>query len=211
MQFDFSKTSPKDRYKLLTALVVPRPIALISTLSPEGVINVAPYSFFNVFSQDPAICVIGIERQSNGRLKDSANHIEHRAEFVVNLVGENIADAMNICAIDFPTEISELDQAELTATASTMIETPRVAEAPAALECRLHSAMMIGTGRRLIVGEILCVHVEDRIYDPKTQRIVFEEYKPVGRLFGNYYCRTSDRFELVRESYENLSKDSLKS
>lgn len=205
MQFDFSKTSSKFRYKLLTALVVPRPIALISSRSPEGVINVAPYSFFNVFSQEPAICVIGVERHSNGQLKDSAINIERTAEFVVNLVNEDIADAMNVCAVDFPSAQSELAPSGLTAAKSSILETPRIQEAPAALECRLHSALMVGTDRRLILGEIIAVHVDDDIYDSQNQRIVFENYRPIGRLFGNYYCQTRQRFELVRESYDSWS------
>lgn len=201
MQFDFSKTPPRDRYKVLTALVVPRPIALVTTLSPAGVINAAPYSFFNVFSQDPAICVLGIERQGSGRLKNTAEHIEAKTEFCVNLVDESIAEAMNVCAVDFPDDVSELPHAGLTPSPSYLIETPGIAEAPASLECRLHSAILLGSERRLILGEIVAVQIKDEIYDLDSKRIRADAYKPIGRLHGNSYCSTQGRFEMVRQSH----------
>ena len=201
MQFDFAQTSAKDRYKLLTGLVVPRPIALISTISPNGVVNVAPYSFFNVFSQDPALCIIGIERQANGNLKDSAANIEATAQFVVNLVNERIANAMNICAVDFPISMSELGPANLSAAQSLRVAPPRILQAPAALECQLQSAIMVGTNRRLVIGEIVAVHVDDEIIDAQRLHILMDAYQPIGRLSGNGYCRTRERFEMKRENF----------
>lgn len=206
MNFDFSVLSARDRYKLLTALVVPRPIALVSTLTDEEAVNVAPYSFFNVFSQAPPICALGIERRPAGSLKDTAHNIERRGEFVVNLVNETIAEAMNICAVDFPSDHSELTEAGLTTARSETIATPRVAESPASLECKLHTALMLGTDRRLVVGEILGIHVDDSILDKERLHIDFEQYRPIGRLFGNGYCRTRDTFKLRRRSFDEWLK-----
>jgi len=206
MDFDFSVISARDRYKLLTALVVPRPIALVSTLTDEDTVNVAPYSFFNVFSQSPAICAIGIERRPGGPLKDTAANIERRGEFVVNLVNEAIAEAMNICAVDFPSDHSELADAGLTAARCRHVTTPRVAQSPASLECRLHTALMLGTDRRLVIGEILGIHVDDAILDKERLHIAFERYRPIGRLFGNGYCRTRETFQLRRSTFDEWLK-----
>ena len=201
MYLDFDQTPPRDRYKLLTSLVVPRPIALVSTLDAAGRVNAAPYSFFNVFSQEPAICVLGIERRSENELKDTAAHIERSGEFVVNLVDEDLAPAMNVCATDFPAGYSELEPAGLTIAASTRIATPRIAEAPAALECRNHSTMMLGPARRLVIGEILAVHIRDSLVDAERLYIDHQRYRPVGRLTGGGYCTTTDTFKLERETF----------
>ncbi|MEZ5825278.1 MAG: flavin reductase family protein [Geminicoccaceae bacterium] len=201
MYFDFDTTTPRDRYKLLTSLVVPRPIALVTTLDKSGQVNAAPYSFFNVFSQAPAICVIGIERKNEHELKDTAAHIERTGEFVVNLVDEAIASSMNICAIDFPVGQGELEPAGFTAAPSTRIDTPRIAEAPAALECRNHSTLMLGPARRLVIGEIIALHVRDSLVDSERLYIDHQSYKPVGRLSGSNYCTTTDTFALDRQTF----------
>ncbi len=191
------------RYKLLTALVVPRPIALVTSVGPEGVVNAAPYSFFNLFSQDPALVVLGIERREGPVQKDTGRNIEATAEFVVNLVDEDLAERMNLCAVDFPPEISEVEIAGLTILPSTTVRPGRLAEAPAALECKKLVTLLPGGGRELVVGEILAVHVRDGLIEPATLRLDLERWRPVGRLFGNLYCRTRDRFELVRMSYRS--------
>ncbi len=189
------------RYKLLTALVVPRPIALVTSLGADGVVNAAPYSFFNLFSQDPALVVLGIERREGPVQKDTGRNIEASGEFVVNLVDEDLAELMNLCAIDFPPEISEVDIAGLSLASSVAVRTPRLAEAPASLECRKLVTLLPGGGRELVIGEILAVQVRDALIDPHTLRLDLERWRPVGRLFGNLYCRTRDRFELIRKTY----------
>lgn len=191
----------QERYKLLTALVVPRPIALVTSLGADGVTNAAPYSFFNLFSQDPALVVLGIERKAGPISKDTGRNIEATGEFVVNLVDEDLAERMNLCAIDFPPEVSEVEMAGLTLEPSVRVRPGRLAEAPAALECRKFVTLLPGGGRELVVGEILAVHVRDALIDQRTLRLDPERWRPVGRLFGNLYCRTRDRFELVRKSY----------
>ena len=206
MEFSFDDYAGRDRYKLLTSLVVPRPIALVSTVDREGIPNAAPYSFFNVFSHAPAICVLGIERRNELAHKDTASNIEHTGEFVVNLVNEDIAEAMNVCAVDFPAEVSELDHAGFTLAPSTKVKPGRIAEAPASLECRNHSSMILGTDRRLVIGEILTIHIQDHLVNKERLHVDFERYRPVGRLFANLYCKTGDTFKLVRETYDEWSK-----
>jgi flavin reductase (DIM6/NTAB) family NADH-FMN oxidoreductase RutF len=207
MDFDFKHLAPKHRYKLLTSLVVPRPIALVTSVSSEGVVNAAPYSFFNVFSQEPALVVLGIERRAPRFQKDTALNIAETREFVVNLVDEAIAEAMNVCAVDFPPDESEIEAAGFTTTPSAIVSAPRIAEAAAALECRLFVTLNPGHGRELVIGEILGVHARDGLIDPETLRIDWRKYNPVGRLYANFYCRTHDVFELVRRNYSEWKSE----
>jgi flavin reductase (DIM6/NTAB) family NADH-FMN oxidoreductase RutF len=201
MNLDFAELAPRDRYKLLTALVVPRPIALVTSVSLEGVVNAAPYSFFNVFSQNPALVVLGIETRAPRAQKDTARNIAETRDFVVNLVDEAIAESMNICAVDFPPEESEIEAAGFSTAPSATVSAPRIAEAPAALECRLFVTLNPGHGRELIIGEVMGVHTRDGLVDPQTLRLDWQKYNPVGRLYANLYCRTHDVFEVVRRNY----------
>jgi flavin reductase (DIM6/NTAB) family NADH-FMN oxidoreductase RutF len=201
MQHLMNELDGAQRYKLLSSLVVPRPISFVTTVNAAGLVNAAPYSFFNVFSEDPPLVVIGIGRRSDGTLKDTALNIEANGEFVVNLVDEGIATAMNVAATDFPPDQSEIDPAGLSLTASSLVAPPRLAEAPAALECRNHTTLIVATDRRLVVGEVLAVHTRPGLIDPANLRLDLDAYRPVGRLFANLYCRTRDTFELVRMSY----------
>lgn len=196
------------RYKLLSSLVVSRPISFVTTVNAAGVVNAAPYSFFNVFSEDPPLVVIGIGRRSDGTLKDTALNIEANGDFVVNLVDEGIAHAMNVAATDFPPDQSEIDPAGLDLVASSLVAPPRLAQAPAALECRNHTTLLVATDRRLVVGEVLAVHTRPGLVDPATLRLDLDAYRPVGRLFANLYCRTRDTFELVRMSYADWLRQS---
>ena len=140
----------------------------MSTVSADGVTNAAPYSFFNVFSHHPALVVLGIERRGATVQKDTGRNIELGNEFVVNLVNEEIVAGMNDCAIDFPPEISEIELAGFTLAPSTKVTPPRIAEAPAALECRRFVTLQPGHGRELVIGEILAIHIRDGIVDPTT-------------------------------------------
>jgi flavin reductase (DIM6/NTAB) family NADH-FMN oxidoreductase RutF len=136
LDLNFADLAPRQRYKLLCGLVVPRPIALVSTLSPDGVVNAAPFSFFNAFSENPALIVLGLQHNEDGSPKDTTRNNHVSGEFVVNLVDEAIAEAMNITATDFPPEESEPAIANLRLAASTLVKPPRLADAPAAFECR---------------------------------------------------------------------------
>ena len=195
MQIDPLLHAKADNYKLLTNLVVPRPIAWITTVSESGVINLAPFSFFNAVGSDPLYVVIGIGRRNSGAPKDTARNIESSGEFVVNMVTEDLLGAMNISAADFPPDQSELTAAGLHAAPSVHVKTPRVAEAQASLECRLFSAQPIGANT-LFIGEVVMFHVADRLIGP---RMDVGSFAPIGRLGSpSMYCRTTDRFELPR-------------
>jgi flavin reductase (DIM6/NTAB) family NADH-FMN oxidoreductase RutF len=187
---------------MLISLVIPRPIALVTTLGPTGIVNAAPFSFFNVFSDEPPLVVLGLQAKPDGSLKDTSAHIRDRGAFVINLVDEALGAQMNQCAVDFPPDVSEIDAAELNLLPCEKIKIPRIAEAPAALECRHFTTLEVSASRRLAIGEIVHIHVRGGLWDPDTMRIDMAQYRPLARLFGNYYAGLSDPFTHVRQSYE---------
>ncbi len=197
----FSEIEPRERYKLLCASVTPRPIALVTSLSAEGVVNAAPFSFFNVFSEDPALVVLGLQHRPGNNPKDTTRNIAAAGEFVVNLVDEALAEAMNICAIDFPPEVSEIDAAGLTLNPGVSIGVPHIAQAPFALECRKTVSMAFTPTRELLIGEVVRIHAREGLVDPATLRVSMSAYKPVGRMFADGYSRQNDRFDLKRGTY----------
>lgn len=200
MEIDFLGLPPRDRYKLLVGFVIPRPIAFVSTRGTDGVDNAAPFSFFNVFGEDPATVVLGIQARPDGTLKDTARNIRETGEFVINMVDEAIAEKMNICATDFPPGQSELGYAGLTLEPSHMVKPGRLAEAPAALECRHVQTIEFKPTRALIIGEVVWIRARDDVIDSENLRIRDKGYKPVGRLYADLYSRQSERFELLRKS-----------
>ena len=201
MRFDFAEPSATERYKLLGGLVVPRPIALVTSLSAAGQLNAAPFSFFNVMAEEPPLVVLGIGINASGGAKDTTINIRDTGEFVVNLVDEPIAEAMNLCAIDFPPEISEIEVAALELLRSDAIGPPRIAQAPVSLECRRYVTLQPARERYLVIGEVVMAHVREGIVDPTTLRVARDAYAPIGRLFGGGYVRTHDHFEMPRLSY----------
>ena len=200
MDWNFDILERAKRYKLLVGLVVPRPIALVTTLGLSGVVNAAPFSFFNVLGDEPPIVIISIEDRDSGAMKDSARNITDSGEFVVNLVDETIAREMHECSVDFPPDASELDAVGFTRAASVRVRPPRIAEAPVALECTLHSRIDIDA-RHLLIGQVRHMHVRDGIVDAATFRVRMDNYHPVGRLFANRYARTRDQFSLEANDY----------
>ena len=201
MRFDLAELSATERYKLLGGLVVPRPIALVTTQSSDGRVNAAPFSFFNVFAEEPPLVVLGLGISPAGGAKDTTVNIRDSGEFVINLVDEAIAEAMNLCAIDFPPEISEIDVAGFDLVPSQKVAPPRITEAPVSLECRRHVTLQAARERYLVVGEVVIAHVRDGLIDPATLRVDRDAYAPIGRLFGGGYVRTRDRFEMPRLTY----------
>ena len=200
MDFDFDTLARPLRYKLLTSLVVPRPIALVTSVGEAGIVNAAPFSFFNVLADEPPIVILSIEDRTGGPMKDTARNIIERKEFVVNLVDEAIAVQMHGCSNDMPPEVSELEAVGLSGVPSVAVSAPRILEAPAALECTLHSDISIDR-RRILIGRVRHLHVRDGLVDPQTLRIDMSVYQPVGRLFANHYCHTGDRFTLQKNAY----------
>lgn len=202
MRFDFEKLEARDKYKLLTGVVVPRPIALVTSIDGAGIVNAAPFSFFNTMGSDPPLVALGIGNRGENEPKDTARNIIESGEFVINLVDETIATAMNVCAIDFPSHISELAIAGLTTARSTHIHPPRIAQAPAGLECRLLQTTQIGNNR-IIFGEVLCLHISDELIDLGKLYFHAEKMRLVGRMPGaDGYLRTSDTFAMTRQTYE---------
>jgi len=199
--FDLQRLGAAERYKLLGGLVVPRPIALVTTRDRQGRDNAAPFSFFNVLAEEPPLVVLGLGVSPSGRAKDTTNNIRDFGEFVVHLVDEPIAEAMNHCAIDLPPEISEIELAGFSLLPSELVAPGRIAEAPVAMECRRYVTLQPGPERYIVLGEVLMLHVRDGIVDPATLRVDRDAYAPIGRLFGGGYVRTHDRFEMPRISY----------
>jgi flavin reductase (DIM6/NTAB) family NADH-FMN oxidoreductase RutF len=199
-----------DRFNLiLTGVVVPRPIAFVSTISTDGVVNLAPYSFFNAVAYNPPTVVFSSSRKAAGwqdKRKDTLTNIEETGEFVVNVVVDPIAAAMNATAAEYPSDVSEFDVAGLTEAPSEMVKAPRVAESPVNMECRLVQVVNIGEQPHqhgLVIGEILRMHVRDDVlYEgPNGYRVNHQALQPTGRLAGNSYCRTDDVYELIRPNY----------
>ena len=199
MDLELAQLPPSERYKVLIGLVIPRPIAWVSTWSESGVANCAPFSFFNVISEEPPLCILSFNRRSDGELKHTLKNIRRTGEFVVNLADEGTANAMHLSATELPEGESEIERYGLTTAPAKRVKHPRIAEAAASLECRVERRIEFGPERELVIGTILLVHARDGIIDPKTKRISEENYRPIGRLFGSRYCTTRQRFNLPGE------------
>ena len=196
MEYAVNDVNHHDRYKILTAFVLPRPIAWVTTLGPTGVVNAAPFSFFNVFAEDPPLVMFAINKRPDGRIKDTWTNIEREKEFVVNLTDEPLAKAMHESSGDFPPDVGEPGYLGLKLAPSVEIRTPRLADAPWAMECRTWQVINVKDDRQLVIGEGLRFHIRDELWDPKAMRVHMDKYRPVGRMFADRYCYTNDRFEL---------------
>jgi flavin reductase (DIM6/NTAB) family NADH-FMN oxidoreductase RutF len=188
--------------RVLTGVVVPRPIAFVSSMSAAGLVNLAPYSFFNAVAYDPPTIVFSSSRHAGDKQKDTLANIEETGEFVVNVVVDAIAEAMNRTAAEYPTGVSEFAIAGLTPLPSDLVKPPRVAESPVNMECRLNQVVPIGQGSHqhgLVIGEMVLLHIRDDII--QGHRINHQKLQPTGRLAGNMYCHTADVFEMVRPVY----------
>jgi flavin reductase (DIM6/NTAB) family NADH-FMN oxidoreductase RutF len=155
MEFDFSALPPATCYKLLVAAVVPRPIALVSTLGADGVVNAAPFSFFNLMGDDPPIVIVSVENRPEGPPKDTRRNIDDTGEFVVNLVDEAMAERMHACSQDFPPGVSEPAEVGFALEPSQVVKPPRIADAPFSLECRLIQRVEINPRRLLAIGQVV--------------------------------------------------------
>jgi len=197
MIVDPSSQPPLHIYKLLVGSVVPRPIAFVSTISPEGINNLAPFSFFNAVCADPPT-VLFCPNQRNP-IKDTLANVRAMGEFVINIVSEEIAEKMNVCAGDYPAGIDEFQVSGLTPVPSGLVKPPRVLEAHVNMECKVTQIIPIGDnpwGGNVVLGEVLRFHIDDAI--AHDFRIDPDKLRAVGRMGGNEYTRTRDRFEMIR-------------
>jgi len=198
MELDLEGQLADRAYPILASLVVPRPIALVTTIGPEGKVNAAPFSFFNVLGADPPIVAVAPGDRDDGTPKDTARNIRLTHEFVVNLVDEDLAEAMNKCAASLPYGEDELPHAGLHTSPSSVVKLPRIAEAHVSLECKEWGTVQIG-GNRVVIGLVKRIHLRDELFDPEKRRVNSERLFLIGRMTSpHWYCRTRDRFELIR-------------
>ena len=196
MDLAIADLSPGKRYRLMTALVVPRPIAWITTLAPEGHVNAAPFSYFNVLGSDPLVVAVGFARHADGREKDTALHIRATGRFTVNLVDESVAEAMHATSAPLPPEASEIEQVGLETVAMGAPGdgwSPRVAGVPAAMACREHATHLVGQ-TRIVLGVAERLYVRDSLADERGY-VDLDAVRAVGRLGGARYTRL-DPFSL---------------
>jgi flavin reductase (DIM6/NTAB) family NADH-FMN oxidoreductase RutF len=200
VSIDPSSIDASARYRLLVDTVIPRPIAFVSTLSAGGGVNVAPYSSFNLVSSNPASVVFSVFSKADGSKKDTLRNIENTKEFVVNTVGEWMAEAVNQCSADYPYGVSEVERVGLSTVESVVVAPPRIKESPVHFECRLLGLHPIGGDASgmatLVIGEVVHLHVHKPAWD--NGRVLAEELKPVARLGGSRYSTIESAFELAR-------------
>jgi flavin reductase (DIM6/NTAB) family NADH-FMN oxidoreductase RutF len=202
MILDVSQTPFLDIYRHLVGIVTPRPIAWVTTVDPEGRVNLAPFSFFNAFGANPPVVVFSPTLRRDGSKKDTLRNVEATEEFVLNAAVESLAEKINLSSKDLPYGESEVELTGLNLKPSLKVKPPRLAETPVAMECRVLQIVPIGTGpiaANLVIGEILAMHIDDRVLNDKGQ-IDPRKLRTIARLGGDFYCRTSDVFEMKRPS-----------
>lgn len=200
MDFDFETLAPDDRYKILSATIVPRPIAWVTTQSPSGVRNAAPFSFFNVLSKAPPLLALGIQRDGDGTMKDTARNILDTREFVVNLVPYALREAMNATSAAVAPGVNELALAGLDMVPSIKIAPSRIAASPVAFECRLHTPLEVSPNQLIAIGEIVTAHVDDAfVRDAARHYIATDALDLIGRMQGrDWYVDTRRPFQVPR-------------
>jgi flavin reductase (DIM6/NTAB) family NADH-FMN oxidoreductase RutF len=197
--YDLRSLGAQNRYKILTATVTPRPIAWITTLSEGGRINAAPFSFFNVMGHEPPTVAVGI-LSGAGRFKDTAENIIATGEFVVNLVSESNAEAMNVTCIDAPPAVDELALAGLTSALSHAVRPPRIAESPVSFECQVLTSLVTGPRQTIVIGRVVCAHIDDAyVQDRERCHIDTGALRLIARMHGSgWYAKSTDLFEIDR-------------
>ena len=196
MDIDFTALTAYQRYKLMASLIVPRPIALVTTLGATGVVNAAPFSMFNMVGEDPPLVMVSVNRQNaQGRLKDTAANILRSGEFVVHLPDESIAAQMHACGEALEPEMSEVDHTGLTLQPSKAVTVPTIVEAPVAFECVLHE-QLVNESRYVFFGRVVALHAREGLIDAERWRVRLQEYFPVARFGASFYLRSRDRFAM---------------
>jgi flavin reductase (DIM6/NTAB) family NADH-FMN oxidoreductase RutF len=190
VSFDFKQLTERERYKLMIGTIIPRPIALVTTVDENGRVNAAPFSFFNCLSADPPILAIGVENNADMSFKDTGHNIRMTEVFTVNIVSFAIAEAMHVCGAKYPRGVDELREAGLTAMPGEKVASPFIAEAPAAFECKRHVTLELGRSRQIVMGEIVYAHPERLHVDPAA-------VDAIARLGGDTCATIRDRFEML--------------
>ena len=201
MKIDPEALDVRGAHELFVGAIVPRPIALVSTIGEDGIYNVAPFSFFSLVALKPAIAGLQIGWHRDGRKKDTQLNIESAGDFVINVVTEALAEAMNQTSGNYPSQVDEFKEAGLTPVKSDLVKSPMVAESPVNMECRLMQISDFGEApgkMTFITGQIIRVHVKDELWDKAKGTIKIPELKAIARLSEDYYCRTRDIFEMKR-------------
>lgn len=194
----------RERYALLISAIVPRPIAFVTSQSPAGVVNLAPFSFFQGVAISPLTVMIAVSRKAGNVPKDTWSNIAATRDFVIHGVTEELLDAVLIAAAEWPAEVSEVDKAGLTLTPSDLVRTPRLATAKLAFECRLHALHEVhGVG--LILGEVVRAHVDDELLVPGKVELDNDRYRPIARLGGDLYLRGGEILRRPRKRVEDLA------
>lgn len=205
MEFDFTKLEMDSRYRLLTNFIGPRPIALVTTRSANGRSNAAPMSFFNVFSHEPPIVVLGIQPRLSGEDKDTVVNIRRTGEFVVNMVDMALSQHMLVCGLAFESDVDELEMAGLPTARGAQIDVDYVADAPCAFECRVER--LIEYPRRLLVlGEVVHMHVRRDCLDEAGRYVNPEVYQPIARLHADNYIISDRQFVLKAPTIADVLK-----
>ncbi len=199
MNIDFAAITEYQRYKLMASLIVPRPIALVTTLGEDGIVNAAPFSMFNMLGEEPPIVMISVNRLQDNALKDTAANIVRSREFVVHLADEDIAEQMHRCGERHPAHVSELDVVGFTPLPSMAVKPPRIAEAPVAFECTLWETLETES-RQIFIGQVRWMHARDELIDTETWRVRLQHYFPVGRFGASFYVKTRERYALAAQA-----------
>jgi flavin reductase (DIM6/NTAB) family NADH-FMN oxidoreductase RutF len=197
VSFDFKQLTERERYKLMIGTIIPRPIALVTTVDENGRINAAPFSFFNCLSADPPILAIGVENNADMSFKDTGHNIRMTEVFTVNIVSFAIAEAMHVCGAQYPRGVDELREAGLTAMPGEKVASPFIAEAPAAFECKRHVTLELGRSRQIVMGEIVYAHYRDGVVDPERLHVDPAAVDAIARLGGDTCATIRDRFEML--------------
>ncbi|TAX56568.1 flavin reductase family protein [Rhizobium leguminosarum] len=197
VSFDFQQLTERERYKLMIGTIIPRPIALVTTVDENGRVNAAPFSFFNCLSADPPILAIGVENNADMSFKDTGHNIRMTEVFTVNIVSFAIAEAMHVCGAKYPRGVDELKEAGLTAMPGEKVASPFIAEAPAAFECKRHVTLELGRSRQIVMGEIVYAHYRDGVVDPERLHVDPAAVDAIARLGGDTCATIRDRFEML--------------
>jgi len=197
MELDPARLEERDQYKLMTGSIVPRPIALVTTLGPKGP-NAAPFSLFNMVGSAPPMLMFSVGNQGDGSEKDTIHNLRLLPEFVVHICNEAIAERMNVCATDFPPGVNELERAGFATVPSRKVRPPRIQDAPVQMECRLVRIVDFGTRHHVAFGEVVLFHFHDGIVNERGH-VDLSKLNPIGRLSGSHYTRVSDLFKLERQ------------